>query len=432
MPKKLQQAPAIDGERLLADLRELRSFGAMGTGVVRPALTLVDIEARLWLRERMIDAGLDARIDRVGNVIGKSPNGGRAVLMGSHTDTQREGGWLDGALGVIYALEIARALARGPTTTRRALDIASWIDEESRFVHYLGSRYFVRQVTERELSTAADSDGIRLSDALQALAPHAEDALQFDADRHGAYFEAHIEQGGVLEGAGRRLGVVTSIVGARQFAIEFSGQSNHAGTTPMRLRHDASMALYTAAVSLDREFRELAGIDTVWNVNEVVVMPAAASIVAATARAAVQFRDTDSRRLDEFAARLPVIAGQVAAERHVRLARCGLVFSVSPAPMHPALQDLIEAAAEARQPGSSLRMPSGAGHDAQIFSPLVPTGMLFVPSIGGISHSFNEDTSDADIVLGCQVAADAVVQMFDWLDEEEARTRQWTGQDRAS
>lgn len=411
-------APRIDGERLLADLRALRAFGARGTGVVRPALSKPDIEARQWLKRRMQEAGLDARIDRVGNVVGVSNRSSRSVLVGSHSDTQPEGGWLDGALGVVYGLEIARALAESSSAARCAVDVASWVDEEARFAQYLGSRFFVGEVSEAEIQTATDSQGHRLTDALAALAPHAQDGHRFDPARHRAYFEAHIEQGRVLEAENLRFGIVTSIVGAREFLIEFRGSANHAGTTPMGLRSDAAMALFRAATQLDCEFRRHAGSDTVWNVNSVNITPASASIVASKAQAVVQFRDSDCERLEQLAALLPEVIQNAACKSQATVERCEQIFTISPAPMHRKLQDIISKAAEETQPNSQRRMASGAGHDAQIFSAYLPTAMLFIPSIGGVSHSFAEDTSLGDIVLGCQAAASAVVEIFRWMERD--------------
>src|SRR5471032_628448 len=158
----------INADRLLNDLKQLRTFGSTSPGVVRLALSPIDMESRRWLADRMSDAGLDAVIDGVGTVFGRSRKSGPALLIGSHTDTQPTGGWLDGALGVIYGLEIARALAENSDTAHLAIDVASWIDEEGTFSALLGSRSFVGDPIDEAIGTATNQQGVRLYDALQA------------------------------------------------------------------------------------------------------------------------------------------------------------------------------------------------------------------------------------------------------------------------
>ena len=191
-------AVPIDGERLLADLKRLRGFGACGTGVVRTSLSPVDLESRRWLCHRLEGAGLDARIDGAGNVIGRSRNPGKAVIVGSHSDTQPTGGWLDGAMGVIYGLEVARALSEAPATKDRAVDVASWLDEEGRFYGCFGSFSFVDEAPAHALD-ATDDTGLTLRDALRGAGLEGVAPERLDPERHVAYLEAHIEQGPYLE-----------------------------------------------------------------------------------------------------------------------------------------------------------------------------------------------------------------------------------------
>ena len=400
----------IDGERLLADLKRLREFGACGTGVVRTSLSPVDLESRRWLCRRLEGAGLDARIDGAGNVIGRSRNPGKAVIVGSHSDTQPTGGWLDGAMGVIYGLEVARALSEAPATKDRAVDVASWLDEEGRFYGCFGSFSFVNEAPAHALD-AADDTGLTLRDALRGAGLEGAAPERLDSDRHVAYLEAHIEQGPYLEEEGNRIGVVTSIVGSRNFTVEFEGEQNHAGTTPMSRRRDAAHAMVEFAHSVYREFPAAAGERTVWTIGEMALEPGAVSVVPGKARMNLQFRDQDPAVLD----RLEALARELVARANA--GRCDVDVRPRshhsvPAPMDADLRGHLERAAERHAPGRWTAMPSAAVHDAQVLARHLPSAMLFVPSIDGISHAFEEDTGEEDIVLGCQVLATATASVL--------------------
>jgi len=260
--------PRVDADRLLGDLRTLRGFGAIGTGVVRLSLSAVDLEARHWLRDRMREAGLLAEIDGVGNVVGRSPNPGPALLIGSHSDTQPRGGWLDGALGVIYGLEVARALLDDPATAGLAVDPVAWVDEEATFLSCFGSRAYCGLLDRSDIDRASDADGRPLTEALdRAGLGGLPAAARPEPGRHVGYLEGHIEQGANLERDALHIGVVEAIVGIRSFDIHFTGEQNHAGSTPMPLRRDAGMALLRFGARLDDRFRELAGPRTVWTMG---------------------------------------------------------------------------------------------------------------------------------------------------------------------
>ncbi len=402
----------INPERLLNDLRRLRGFGATGPGVVRLALSPVDIEARRWLVARMSDAGLDAAIDGVGTVFGRSRRSGPAIVIGSHSDTQPSGGWLDGAMGVIFGLEIARAFGESRGERDMAIDVASWIDEEGTFSGYLGSRSFCGQNVQAAIESARNREGMKLGEALRAAGIFGRPLARLEPGRHCAYLEPHIEQGGRLETAGKRIGVVTGIVGIHEMKVTFHGQRNHAGTTPMAIRNDAGAALLAFARRLDEAFRRLAGPETVWNIGRIELDPGSPSVVPGRAEMLFQFRDPDAARLARLSDRL---AGLVRTADETGPARVSLETfdaAVPPVAMDPKLQAHIAAAAEQHAPGGWMRLPSGAGHDAQIIAAHLPAAMLFVPSIGGVSHDFSEDTSEADIVLGCQVAASAAASIL--------------------
>ncbi len=410
--------PRIDPERLLSDLRRLRGIGAQGRGVVRPAFSAADMEARRWLRGRYAEAGLEATIDGVGNVLGHSPKTGKALLIGSHSDTQPTGGWLDGALGVIYAVEVVRALAADAATRSLPVDAVSFQDEESRFVGCLGSRSLGGALTPEMEQDATDSRGVTLADALREAGLAGVPRLRLAADRYVGFIEAHIEQGPHLEEGNNRVGVVTGIVGLRGIRFVFRGQQNHAGTTMMARRRDAATALYELAHRINLEFPKVAGERSVWTMGRVRVEPNATSIVPGYAELDLQFRDPSDAPLDAFEAIVARLVSELNARGGVAIEAIPTRAPIRPTSMAPFLQSHIEAAAERHAPGRWVRIPSGAFHDAGIISAFMPSAMLFIPSIDGISHDFAEDSREEDIVLGCQVLADAAAAI---LEEANAR-----------
>lgn len=403
--------PRTDGRRVVADLKRLAEFGRYRTGVHRPTYSAEDVASRHWLADQFAAAGLDTVIDGIGNVIGRSPLATRRLLVGSHSETQPHAGWLDGALGVIYALEAARAFAAEPALTGLGLDVVAWADEEGHYGNMLGSRSFTGDLEESEIAVAASRDGTRLGDALAAAGFTGRPRERLDPSRYVGYFEAHIEQGITLEAEGRRIGIVEGIVGSWNYWVTVTGQQNHAGTTEMHRRRDAGVALMRLYNRIQGRFAELAGPRTVWTIGRVLIDPNAPSIVPGRAEMQVQFRDTDPAILARLEPALFELVA--AADRDGPCAVAVAPLSKStPAAMDPAFQAAIEAAAERHAPGQHRRMPSGAGHDAQILARHIRAGMMFVPSINGISHHWAEDTKEEDIVLGAQVFADAAAEIL--------------------
>jgi N-carbamoyl-L-amino-acid hydrolase len=397
--------PTIDGNRLLQDLYAAREIGKYKTGVHRPTFSPQDVEARHWLAGRLTEAGLDSSIDGIGNVYGRDPTPGRKLLMGSHMETQNHAGWLDGVLGVIYGLEVARTLRRG-------IDVAAWADEEGHFGSFIGSRSFCGLLTEQEIDVCANREtGVSLRDALRQAGFSGRPRQKIDTARYRGYLEAHIEQGADLEDHHLRLGIVTAIVGSRRFMIHFKGQQNHAGTTRMAVRKDAGVALVKLAAAIEDSFPKVAGPRSVWTTGDIKLDPGAASIVPGGAELVFQFRDTDPAILDALDETLTgLLADAAKGPCEVTLAYRS---TTAPSAMDPGFQSALTAAAQRHAPGLHQSMPSGAGHDAQILAQLLPSAMLFVPSIGGISHHYAENTRDEDIVLGCQVFADAAASILD-------------------
>ncbi len=393
--------------RLLEDLRTLASFGKVGTGVNRLAFSKEDMAARHWLVARMAEAGLAAAIDRVGNVYGRTPGNRRTVLIGSHTDSVPNGGWLDGALGVMYGLEIARAMIEAGHAG--GVDVISFQDEEGTFLPCLGSKSYCGVLSNDDLARAAGLDGRRLCDVLAAAGFSAE-ASRFEPDRQVAYLEAHIEQGPKLEAAGARIGIVTGIVGIRRFRVRASGQADHAGTTPMRLRKDAGAALIRLAARILESMPAMSAGETVWNIGAIEFKPGAANVVPAEASFILEIRDLEEKVLDRLQTRVEAMVAEAAAGAPVAVAHesIGRIEAVA---MDRALADIVRKVA-ARHVGEPMIMPSGAGHDAMVVARTMPSAMLFIPSIGGRSHNIVEDTREDDIVLGCRVLADAVNEVL--------------------
>jgi N-carbamoyl-L-amino-acid hydrolase len=404
--------PSIDAGRTIADLRRLAAFGAYKTGVHRPTYSPQDVAARNWIAERMGEAGLAPVIDGIGNVIGRSPVDGPRLLIGSHSESQNHAGWLDGALGVVYGLEVARAVQEDPACAGLAIDVVSFADEESHYGSFVGSRSLCGLLDDAEIDRLVNrTDGTPLRTALEGAGFAGRQREQIAPDRYKGFLEAHIEQGDYLESSKLRLGIVTSIVAIWQYRIHFDGEQNHAGTTRMAVRKDAGLALVRLAAAIDRRFPEVAGERTVWTTGRITLEPGAPSIIPGRAEMLLQFRDADPDRLTLLERTLEQLVEAADATGPCRC-RLEVMSRSEPKVMDPRFQDALEAAAERHAPGAGVRMPSAAGHDAQVLARRVPAGMLFVPSIGGISHHWREDTREEDIVLGCQVMATAAVTIL--------------------
>ncbi|TNF58721.1 MAG: Zn-dependent hydrolase [Rhodobacteraceae bacterium] len=388
----------IDPDRFLSDLHMLRQFGAsgVGKGVVRRAYSQADIAARDWLAGRMAQAGLSPRFDAMGNLFGLAGEG-PGLLLGSHSDSQPEGGWLDGALGVIAALEVARVVP--------GVSVVSFQDEEGRFGVTTGSAVWSGLLDQDSADALTDHDGVTLAQARAAMADRA--GAPVDPARFTGFIELHIEQGPTLDAEGLQIGVVTDIVGIRDMGITYGGQQNHAGTTPMHLRRDAFQALGAFNATINDRFRNVVTPRTVWTIGHVTLHPNASSIVPGRARFSMQWRDAEIDRLDRMEAIIRDTAQEIAAERGLSV-DFGPMLGLNPVAMDPSLRAALEAGAETVSPGRWRNLPSGALHDATNVARLMPVAMLFVPSIGGISHAFDEDTDEADLVAGVRVLAEAV------------------------
>ena len=390
----------IDAARFLADLHELRGFGAsgVGKGVVRPAFSEADIAARRWLADRIRSAGLTAKVDPMGNVFGLAA--GRSLLLGSHSDSQPEGGWLDGALGVVAALEVARCV--------EGVSVVSFQDEEGRFGGLTGSSVWSGYTSQADADKVQDYQGNSLKQARAQIGDMV--TGEVDPGNFDGFIELHIEQGLTLHAASEQIGVVTEIVGTREVLITFEGQQNHAGTTQMHLRRDAFQAMVSYVQALNQKFMNVVAPTTVWTTGHVSVHPNAGSIVPGKTSFSVQWRDGDPDRLRRMEKIVRDTAQEVADARDVTVF-IGPMWELEPTKMDEDLRCALEKGAEQVAPGKWRLMPSGALHDATNVARMMPVAMLFVPSIGGISHTFEEDTDEADLIAGVQVLASAVAEL---------------------
>src|SRR3954452_7332926 len=400
--------PAIKPDRVLADLYKLRTFGTYKTGVHRPTYSADDIASRQWFADQCAAAGLETTIDGIGNILGKSPAAGRKALSGSHLESQNHAGWLDGALGCVYALEASRAIKEAGGDT--GVDVVLFADEEGHFGSFLGSKSFTGLLSDEDIDKAkSKNEGTPLREALKTAGYAGRPRLAIEPERYTGFFEAHIEQGATLEGEEKRIGVVTAIVAIWQYGITITGEQNHAGTTSMTRRRDAGLALVRLLLAIDKRFPEICGPRTVWTTGRIALDPGSHSIIPGRADALFQLRDADPAVLDRLHAELFKLVDE--ANKESRCKREINVMSQStPARMDERLMSALDNAAERHVPGKHMRMPSGAGHDAQWLARKLPAAMMFVPSINGISHHWSENTSDEDLVLGAQVFADGVAE----------------------
>ncbi|MBS0559024.1 MAG: Zn-dependent hydrolase [Proteobacteria bacterium] len=386
----------IDTDAFLRDLYELREIGRFKTGVHRPTYSPQDMESRRWLMDRLAACGLEASIDGIGNVYGRHKGPGPHLLVGSHIETQNEAGWLDGALGVMAGVALARA--------GLPVDVCAFADEEGHFEGgFLGSRSIAGELTEAEIDRSRNrTDGTPLRDALAAAGLAGKKRMTLEPGRHKGFYEMHIEQGTQLEGQGLRLGVVTGIVAIWQWRIEITGMQDHAGGTTMAERRDAGLAAVRLLAAIDAEFPRISGERSTWTTGRIALDPGAPSIIPGKADVLFQFRDVSVPVLERMETGLRWLVRE-SNRRERCTARLEAISKAIPAVCDPAMMKALEAAAEAHAPGLWQPMPSGAGHDAQVIARKMPASMLFVPSIGGISHHWAEDTKDEDLALGVTV-----------------------------
>jgi len=404
-------APRIDGTRLSGRLEALGQVGAIaGGGNARLALSDADKAGRELVVGWMKAQGLAVTVDALGNVVGlragREP--GPPVMTGSHIDTVATGGRYDGNLGVLGGLEVLAALDDAGVVTRRPLAVAFFTNEEgSRFQpDMMGSLVFAGGLALETARATVGVDGKTVGAELDRIG-FAGPAPVGQPKVH-AYVELHVEQGPVLEAEGYTIGAVEGVQGISWNELTLLGQSNHAGTTPMSMRHDAALVAAQIACEVRRVARAFGG-HQVGTVGLLTVAPNLVNVVANRVVMTVDLRNTDEPRLQEAERQVFAFAEQAAAAEGVALSRRPLA-RFEPVAFDPALVARVEALAAAR--GHRVRrLPSGAGHDAQILARVCPACMIFVPSAKGISHNVAEHTSPADLAAGAGVLLDLLLEL---------------------
>jgi len=400
----------IDSDRLLASLAEFAAIGATpGGGVTRLAMSEEDCQARDLLRQRMSEAGLAVRIDDLGNITGRRDGSdpGPALILGSHLDTVERGGRYDGALGVLGALEVIRTLNDRGVTTRLPIEVVNWTDEEG--AHFqpanMASGIMAGAFTPDELYERRDRAGIRFRDELQRHG-----YLGDIAHRPGpaaAYLELHIEQGPALEAANLPVGVVEGVVGIIWSQVTITGQANHVGTTPMTLRHDALAAAAQLISAVETLGRETPG--AVATVGRLSLAPNNPGVIPGLVECIVDCCHQDEATLEAMATEVRRIADNLEVQRGVTIA-IERLWTSKPAPFPASIVDLV--ADSCQQAGYPvMRLWSGAGHDAMYMQRVCPTGMIFVRSAGGLSHSEAEYSTPDDLAAGTNVLLQAALQL---------------------
>jgi len=401
----------IDEDRLFGALGELAEIGAIeGGGCARLALSDEDKAGRDRVVDWMRALGLDVRVDAIGNVIGvrAGTENLAPVMTGSHIDTVRTGGRYDGNYGVLAGLEVVRALNAARIMTRRPIAVAFFTNEEgARFQpDMMGSLVYAGGLGLNEAYAAIDKDGCSVGDELRRigyLGPARPGAL-----RPHAFVELHIEQGPILDEEKVRIGVVESVQGISWTEYTVTGVSNHAGTTPMRLRRDAGYLAASVNLFARRLAHEMGG-DQVATIGALSLRPNLINVVPNQAVFTVDLRNTDEEKLKQAEAKVAAHIDEAAKEERVEVASKTLA-RFEPVIFEAALVDRVEHHAQALGL-STRRMPSGAGHDAQMMQRLCPTAMIFVPSVAGLSHNVKEHTEAADLLAGAQVLANLMVEL---------------------
>ncbi len=402
----------IDIERLKNDLEELGRIGRDERGGVnRPSFSAADLEARAWLKKKIEEAGLCYRQDGAGNQFGRLECARKTVMAGSHIDTVPNGGMFDGAVGVLAALECARRIGEEKTPLAKALEIASFTDEEGNLVgDFLGSRAFMGLVDESAVRNGRTSFGVLFSDILKRTGFTAEGILGAHKDRPEleAYVELHIEQGPVLEDEGIPIGIVERIAGKHYRQCAYVGESGHSGTTPLELRHDAFLGLADFALRAT-QLVATKHYGSVLTVGKAALHPGSFSVIPGRADFTLEFRSSSLEAMAAIEKEVFALAEDIAATRGLTFIS-KIVDKTEPVTVSPRLVGLIEE--ECRSLGyPSMKMTSGAGHDAQIIAAACDSGMIFIPSPDGISHSPGERVDWADLEKGANVLLQTLLRL---------------------
>ena len=404
----------INTDRLKSDIETLAGIGRESDlGIYRMAFSPGDMAGRAWFKQQLSDAGLEVYEDGAANIHGRLnwSNATASVMTGSHLDTVPGAGHLDGALGVLSGLECLRRIKEENIPLQRPLEVVAFSDEEGRFGGMLGSQAMTGRVTPESIHKAIDLKGVQLSEAMQACGYNAMDALHArrEADSIHAYVELHIEQGPILDQMGFSVGVVDAIAGLFKWDVSLIGTPNHAGTTPMHLRNDAFAGLSEFHTQIPRLLDENGSERSVATIGRVALSPGAANVVPGRVDFSLEVRDTEQRVLDDLQGACRRALSAIARRRNLMF-EFKVLSELAPVKCSASLVEQIRQVAESLKI-PSLRMASGAAHDAQMLAGITQTAMVFVPSKDGRSHSAAEWTDMRDIERGANVLLNTLVRL---------------------
>jgi len=410
-----RELPSASAERMQHRITQLSAFGANPAGgVSRVAFGESDIEARKYIATLMTEAGLKVHIDTAGNLIGSraGQHSLAPIMFGSHIDSVPGGGNYDGDVGVIGALEVAQLLHDNQIPTRHALQVVVFSDEEGGLT---GSRAMVGKLDASALQVKSHS-GLTIAEGLRAIGGDP-DRLHEALRKPGeltAFIELHIEQGAILDEEGIDIGVVTGIVGIQWWDVVITGVANHAGTTPMNVRNDAMLSAAELVLAINEIITSAPGAQ-VGTVGRINAEPGAPNVIPGRVTMSLEIRDLSADTIWDMFHRIEARAAVIAEQRGTSVIFQHVPVDAEPAPTDERLQHIISRSAESLGL-SSKYMPSGAGHDAQDMAQIAPTGMIFVPSAGGISHSPDEYTSPKDMANGANVLLRTVLAVDEQLE----------------
>ena len=400
----------VNGPRLIEHINALAEFGKNPQGgVSRLAYSEADRQGREYVIGLMRAAKLDVSIDAAGNLIGVrsgSDNQLKPILLGSHIDSVPEGGNYDGVVGSLGAIEVAQTLAEKNIVTHHPLEVVIFQNEEGGLI---GSRAMDGELTEKELDLVSRS-GKTIREGIKFIGgdPTKLSTVKREKGNIAAYLELHIEQGGILEKEKIDIGVVEGIVGINWWDVTIEGFANHAGTTPMNQRQDALLAAAKFIEAINRVVTSIPGRQ-VGTVGRIQALPGAPNVIPGKVSLSLELRDLDGAKIQTLYKKIRTEADQIAQASRVKFDFKEINVNI-PAPTDPRLRSLIDQSA--KDLGlTTKQMPSGAGHDAQDMARLAPVGMIFIPSIGGISHSPKEFSKPSDIENGANVLLGALMKV---------------------
>ena len=404
----------INRERLQSDIETLAEIGRQENhGIYRMAFSDGDMQGRNWFKDRVEEAGLEFYQDGAANLHARHhwDDQRPSVMMGSHLDTVPGAGHLDGALGVVVALECLRCIKEEQLETRYPLEAIAFSDEEGRFGGMLGSQAIAGMLTPEKIFNAVDLDGIKLTDAMQAVGLNAMDALHArrNPDSLHAFLELHIEQGPLLDKMSISVGNVDAIAGLFKWEVSLIGTPNHAGTTPMDMRKDAFMGLSEFASQVQRILDENGSSRSVATIGRVSISPGAANVIPGNVEFSLEARDTNPDVLNDIAQAFRKSLSAIARKRDLMF-EYKVLSEIEPVKSDTGIVETIENTCKSLKI-PFLQMASGAAHDTQIMASITRAGMVFVPSKDGRSHSIAEWTDMDDIEKGANVALNTLYRI---------------------